>query len=278
MPDIQDVKHLPDTLNCVSCKTPLQGEYCHHCGEKQVKDKDFTIGKLTEQMVDIFTHVDSRLFLSFKYLLIRPGFLTVEYIRGARKAYMKPFQLFLLCNILFFFFMGSSDILLIPSKWFISDQYGEPAAVRTAEELASKNGYTMATLEALYNNKVTANSKVFVVMLLPFIALGTFVFGFKQHRQFGKHLVFSVYLLSFFMVFTVLCYNIMNLVPFLLSLNFVKYFVIGVVLLYLFLALRKFLDQTLFVRILATLFIGVWFISIMLLYRYVISWLTLVSM
>jgi hypothetical protein len=56
--------------------------------EKIVHAKDFTLLKLMEQGVDIFTHLDSKLFKSLVGLLFKPGFLANECIYGRRKPYM----------------------------------------------------------------------------------------------------------------------------------------------------------------------------------------------
>ena len=79
---------------CINCTTDLKGDYCYACGEKVVSSKDFTIIKLAEQTVDVFTHLDSKLYGTVKSLLFKPGYLSVAYIQGLRKPFMKPFQIF----------------------------------------------------------------------------------------------------------------------------------------------------------------------------------------
>ena len=46
--------------------------------------------------------LDSRLIRSFRFLLFRPGTLTVAYLKRPRKPYIAPFRLFLLANLFFF--------------------------------------------------------------------------------------------------------------------------------------------------------------------------------
>lgn len=79
------------TNTCINCKSKLEGPYCHQCGEKIVTEKDFTIKKLLKQTVDVFTHLDSKIFLTLKFLLLKPGKLSEDYVEGLRKPFMKPF-------------------------------------------------------------------------------------------------------------------------------------------------------------------------------------------
>jgi hypothetical protein len=84
-----------NTKICINCRAKLRGPYCYVCGEKLVAKKDFTVKHLMEQTVDMFTHFDSKFFKTFKCLLVKPKSLTVVYIDGWKKPFMKPFQGFI---------------------------------------------------------------------------------------------------------------------------------------------------------------------------------------
>src|SRR5258708_2269115 len=100
---------------CVSCGTKLKGSYCWKCGEKKLNpSKDYSIGKFIEQTVDGFTHFDSKFLRSFKALLFKPGFLTIEFIHGRRMHYMKPVQIFIIAIVLFYFIFPSASTFSRP--------------------------------------------------------------------------------------------------------------------------------------------------------------------
>ena len=65
--------------------------------------ESFTFSKLVKDFFDNIFSLDSRLFQTLKFLIIRPGFLTNEYWSGKRITYLPPFRLYLLTSILFFF-------------------------------------------------------------------------------------------------------------------------------------------------------------------------------
>ena len=96
---------MPSTTNerklCKNCNSELVGQYCSECGQKNIES--FTFSKLVKDFFDNIFSLDSRLFQTLKFLIIRPGFLTNEYWSGKRITYLPPFRLYLLTSILFFF-------------------------------------------------------------------------------------------------------------------------------------------------------------------------------
>jgi hypothetical protein len=90
------------TLYCANCATPLQGEFCHHCGQS-VHSVLKPVHHMLEDSADMFLHVDGRILNTLPPLAIRPGFLTLEYFAGRRQRYVAPFRLmFVLCLVAFF--------------------------------------------------------------------------------------------------------------------------------------------------------------------------------
>ena len=86
---------------CKNCNSELVGLYCSECGQKKIEN--FTFTELVKDFFDNIFSLDSRLYQTLKFLIIRPGFLTNEYWSGKRIKYLPPFRLYLLTSILFFF-------------------------------------------------------------------------------------------------------------------------------------------------------------------------------
>ena len=92
------------TLHCANCGTPLEGEFCHHCGQS-VHSVLKPVHHMLEDGMDMFLHVDGRIVHTLPPLLLKPGFLTLEYFSGRRQRYVAPFRLmFVLCLLAFFAF------------------------------------------------------------------------------------------------------------------------------------------------------------------------------
>lgn len=89
-------------LHCANCATPLEGEFCHHCGQSMHSVLK-PVHHMLEDGMDMFLHVDGRILHTVPPLLTRPGFLTMEYFSGRRQRYVTPFRLmFVLCLLAFF--------------------------------------------------------------------------------------------------------------------------------------------------------------------------------
>ncbi|RYG20574.1 MAG: DUF3667 domain-containing protein [Chitinophagaceae bacterium] len=90
-------------VNCISCGNLITANYCSTCGEKRLKAHDFELKHFIEETFEGFTHFDNKFFKSVWLLISKPGLLSVDFCKGKRVHYMRPFALFFVCNILFFF-------------------------------------------------------------------------------------------------------------------------------------------------------------------------------
>src|SRR5512140_2614078 len=88
---------------CVSCGRPAGTPFCPHCGEQRPSDRHGTLVEFLHDAVESVANVDGRVLRSVRTLVLRPGELTAAYARGVRAPYMRPFQLFFLVNVVFFF-------------------------------------------------------------------------------------------------------------------------------------------------------------------------------
>ena len=88
--------------SCVSCGAPLAGAYCAACGERAPDERSRTLGDFFGDALDALTNVNGKFLKSLRLLVFSPGFLSAEHARGARLPYMRPVQLFLVANLVFF--------------------------------------------------------------------------------------------------------------------------------------------------------------------------------
>lgn len=79
----------------------MQGRYCHVCGQENTEPHE-SFGALIQHFVFDLFHFDGKFFESVKYLLFKPGFLTKEYMRGRRLAYLNPIRMYIFTSAIFF--------------------------------------------------------------------------------------------------------------------------------------------------------------------------------
>jgi len=88
--------------HCANCGTAMQGEFCHECGQS-IHSVIKPIHGMLEDTMDIVFHVDGRVVHTIPPLLLKPGFLTLEYFSGRRVRYIAPFRLMFVLSLLAFF-------------------------------------------------------------------------------------------------------------------------------------------------------------------------------
>jgi len=249
---------------CKNCNETFQDTYCHHCGEKIVEDEDFSIRTILQQTFDGFTNIDSKFLRSFKYLLFKPGRLTEAFVEGIRKPFMKPIQLFLIINVMFFFFLPNSDILRIPSKWYFNVEH----RAKDLKEISGKNGISEQELMQSYDAKSLTYSKAAVIIIIPFEALLFALINFRKGYQFGKHAIFATHYFSFFLLFCIT----LRFVPFVDgNSKVIQTAIIGINFLYLFFGIKTFYKDSFLISGIKASIAVVGCISLALLYRDLIS-------
>ncbi len=99
-------KHaLPVGTPCPNCETPLEGPWCHQCGQKG-EAFNRSIGHLIAEAFEGLTHFDGRFWTTLPDLVRNPGRLTRSYLDGRRAPQIPPFRLFLVVVLLVFFTGG----------------------------------------------------------------------------------------------------------------------------------------------------------------------------
>ncbi|HZZ32726.1 MAG TPA: DUF3667 domain-containing protein [Phenylobacterium sp.] len=96
-------KHAPAPgTPCANCGTPLEGVFCHVCGQDSDTHKR-SIRHLAFEAVEGLFEVDGRLWRTLPALFFRPGGLARDYIEGRIVRHVPPFRTFLVALLLFIF-------------------------------------------------------------------------------------------------------------------------------------------------------------------------------
>jgi hypothetical protein len=90
-----------DTI-CQDCGETVERKFCPNCGQKNIETRQ-SFGYLLRHFIEDFTHYDSGFWLTIKYLLFRPGYLTKEYLRGRRTRFVAPVRLYIFISFITFF-------------------------------------------------------------------------------------------------------------------------------------------------------------------------------
>lgn len=87
---------------CENCRTTLQGDFCHECGQRGVELRRPVFGLVQDIIVETLS-IDGRLWRTIKGLFLNPGHVATEYVEGHRMRFTPPFRIFLFFSLVYFF-------------------------------------------------------------------------------------------------------------------------------------------------------------------------------
>lgn len=101
-----------DHDRCLNCNTPLKGEYCYNCGQR---DDDFRrpFVMLSNEFLSDQFQWDSRIVRSFMPFLLMPGKMTRAFMSGERGQYVSPLRLYLVISLLFFIVLTVANVAIL---------------------------------------------------------------------------------------------------------------------------------------------------------------------
>ncbi len=225
---------------CTNCGAP-SSDYCVRCGERQPGHHDLSVGHFAHDVVHEFVHLDSKLFRTLRDIVIKPGFLTEEYFAGRKSRYIAPLRLFLtlfaLQFVAFTFYQPAALYTVASMKKF--DKAG--AITKLIDRRAAKLHVTREETEQRIDERWHKNYSLLQLMNIAGVAVVLKVLHRK--RYFAEHLVFAAHFLAFSYIVALVVdwpiYATMGFQPGPLQ-RVVMAVTIGILLVYLFIAQRRF--------------------------------------
>jgi hypothetical protein len=217
---------------CLNCGTSLTDAYCPHCGQKDLPKRQ-TLGELLSNFISSFWSFESKFFNS-GFLLLKPGFLAIEYTAGRRERYYHPARMYVFISFVYFLLvtalpddnvdpLSDENDITITDDWndftpdpvdFTSrEQYDSIQQALQPEERDSWMTRVIRKREIILRNKYKDNMAGFVedieksyvdnfpkivFFLLPVFATLFKLLYIRKDFYFSEHLVFSIYYYNFF--------------------------------------------------------------------------------
>ena len=187
---------------CVTCGRPMAGRFCSDCGEQAPHAHSYSLRHFVEEALENLIHLDGRVFRSFRALLLAPGQLPTDFLRGRRKPYMGPVHMFLVANLIYF--------VLQPFSGFVP--FTTPLNIQTSEFVWSglANRMVSSKLESRsiereeyrrrFDETAHLQGKTLVIIMVPLFALAAWALYRKARPFFVEHLVFSFYAFAFLLI------------------------------------------------------------------------------
>jgi hypothetical protein len=90
---------------CANCGDPTPGRFCPTCGQRRTTVR-VSVGAIVGEVIRDELALNSALPRTLVGILLQPGRLTNEYIRGRVVSYIPPLRLYLISSVLFFLLLS----------------------------------------------------------------------------------------------------------------------------------------------------------------------------
>ena len=187
---------------CPTCNGEALGNFCSNCGEKKSGSEDLSLRHFFSRTLEAFFHADAKIFRSFRALFAMPGLLTAEYVRGRRKPYLHPLQLFLVSNLIYFVLQPLTHWTGLRTPLYVHTNamfYRRLASRMVSHHLAA-HGMAFTDFRNAFDHAVDLDSRSLVLLMVPMFAVVVWILEWRKRRLFGEHLAFSLNFYAFWLL------------------------------------------------------------------------------
>ncbi|NBC07246.1 MAG: DUF3667 domain-containing protein [Bacteroidetes bacterium] len=173
---------------CLNCQRPVivEGQYCHHCGAKIVRQR-LTFRSLLAQLGQTVFNVDTGIWRTIGQLCYAPGKVCRGYIQGVRKRYLMP--------IAYLFFIASLyGLAILLSK-------GEVRYFHEDFALGFISHSEPGIEEEEVARQLRPLALTFILLSIPFLAFISRLVYRRAGYNYTEHLVVSVYYMGQLLLF-----------------------------------------------------------------------------
>ena len=210
---------LDSTWTCITCGQHATGNFCAHCGEKRRGDHDFSLRHVLAEAAEAFFHIDSKIFLTLKTLITKPGKLTAEFFLGRRKPYMSPLQTFFVCNLIFFVLQPWTglEILAPPLRAYENNFFLNGAVTRLVDQrlankhLSRNNPEQFREFSDRFERVAHLQAKSLILVLAVMMAMVIAILNFRRRVYFSQHIVFSLHVYAWWLLWLLAILVVMSL-------------------------------------------------------------------
>jgi hypothetical protein len=257
-------------IYCPNCKSQLKAHmnFCFDCGQEN-NIKRVSIKILLNDFFSTYFTVNSKLLLTLKLLIIKPGFLSIAYLSGRIEGYLRPIRLYVFVS--FVFFLLSTNLTSYKSTierinltlnempvtiGDLEDGFGESeTAPKINENSLDKKIEKIFSTEretTIFFNYMLAKFPIVMFIMIPVLGLLFNLFFFNKSYYYIDYLIFSLHLQCFLLTLLI----ITTLIDWLLKIDLSIVAFLGL-LIYGYIAALKFYKKKKLITFLKLCLVGV---------------------
>lgn len=96
---------LRKSQTCLNCGSNVDQRFCPNCSQENVEIRK-SFAYLFVHFFEDLTHYDNKFWLTTRYNLFRPAYLSSAYLSGKRLSYLEPFRYYLFLSFICFFIIS----------------------------------------------------------------------------------------------------------------------------------------------------------------------------
>ena len=128
---------------CLNCHDHYTGKFCPRCGQPATTDR-FSMKVAVENFVDAYGMGERGMFRTIRDLILRPGYLILDYLRGMRVSNYAPFKMFFLLTAISLLVTHGFNI---KGKILANDDESESSVQVTQDESEGTDNSSTVTME-----------------------------------------------------------------------------------------------------------------------------------
>lgn len=204
---------------CHTCETEYQGNFCPRCGQS-AKIGRYSFKSAFLSFLDVWGLGNRGMFRTLRDLLLRPGYMIRDYIKGMQMAYFPPFQMFFLFATLSLFVANGLNIKgqraqkEIDREKKVNELVVEQNKIDENEGLEGSDSYSVGLHKTIVNTALIIkrfsawSPALFAFSLLLF--LSGFLYMFFRHSPNIPDLSYSEFFVA--IIYTTNMYTIFSIV------------------------------------------------------------------
>ena len=203
---------------CLNCGSQVLGNYCHSCGQ-HTREHNQGVWQFVLEFLEEFIRFDSKFLRTIVPLIIKPGFLTREWVAGKRVRYISPLKLYISLSAICFLMVSLTthpNVVNVGNGEAQSIAEARTAIDRDKESTNSEfkkwildqtgkftqDGSTGAARRQEFNDKFVGRLSTANLILLPIFALLFKFLYIRRSKFYVEHLVFALHYYAFFCLST----------------------------------------------------------------------------
>lgn len=190
---------------CATCGAMLHGRFCAQCGERRLAPDKHSVRRFVADTIQDLTNLDARFYRSFALLFRRPGLLTREYLAGRQVRYLRPLQLFLMANLLYFVVQPFTSYTgyNTPLRSQIEQQpYSEPLHIaERVERRVAERDVPFEQYETAFDTRSSFHARSLIIAMVPIFAFCSALVLADRRRPLVEHVVFATHFYAWLLVF-----------------------------------------------------------------------------